>query len=76
MSDENKDLLLSKTAILSVLSIASVVAEMLGYEFGDVDGWANELSALIFSISAIWGRAVGVKRITSVAGIPITKESK
>ena len=68
-----KDLLLSKTAIGTLVSAAAIIAQQLGWDIGDTDGLANAIVALAGSVFALYGRAVDVKPIGSVAGVEIKK---
>lgn len=66
-----KDLLTSKTVIGALVSAFAIIAKQLGYEIGDTDGLVNDLVAVAGALFAVYGRAVAVKQIGSVAGVKV-----
>lgn len=69
-----KDLLTSKTAIGTFVSMAAILAQQLGYDIGDQEGLVNSIVAIFGAMFALYGRVVAVTPIGSVAGVKVNKE--
>lgn len=59
-----KSILTSKTVWGALFVVGATVTQMLGINFGDATGWANDVAALFGAGFAIYGRAKAVKKIT------------
>lgn len=66
-----KDLLLSKTTWGVLLQFAALVAVQLGWDLGDLDGWAEALVGAVGAGLALWGRFAAVHKIESIAGVKV-----
>lgn len=61
--EQTKSALTSKTVIGSVVSIIASVSLMFGFDIGDTGGLAEQISATLGGLIAIYGRVTAVKRI-------------
>tara|TARA_R110001606_G_scaffold273040_1_gene421575 strand:- start:413 stop:634 length:222 start_codon:yes stop_codon:yes gene_type:complete len=61
--DEVKGLLQSKTIWATLIAILATVAQLAGWDLGDTNGLAEQLTALVAGFIAIYGRITAVKRI-------------
>lgn len=68
-----KDLLVSKTALGTLFAALAIVLGQFGYTIGDPEGFANDVAALAALAFALYGRAVAIKPIGTVAGVKIKK---
>ncbi len=60
---DTKSLLQSKTIWGSIITMASVGAQLAGIDIGDTGGWVNSITALIGAALSFYGRIKAVKRI-------------
>ncbi|MEW6330220.1 MAG: hypothetical protein AB1560_02035 [Pseudomonadota bacterium] len=70
MNDE-KDLLASKVTWGVLVPIIVMIGKQLGFDLGEQQPWVDGLSMLVGGLLILWGRVKAVKRIGSVAGLPI-----
>jgi|TARA_R110000796_G_C14234430_1_gene396409 hypothetical protein len=61
--DDVKGLLQSKTIWATLIAITSTILQLTGFELGDTNGLAEQVTALVAGIIAIYGRITAVKRI-------------
>ena len=61
--EETKSALTSKTVIGAVVTIAASISLMFGFDIGDTNGLAEQISAALGGILALYGRITAVKRI-------------
>jgi|TARA_R110002012_G_scaffold274488_2_gene460791 hypothetical protein len=61
--DDVKGLLQSKTIWATLIAITSTILQLTGFELGDTNGLAEQVTALVACIIAIYGRITAVKRI-------------
>jgi hypothetical protein len=63
--DDVKGLLESKTIWGALIAIVATISQLFGWDLGNTDGLAEQLTALIGGAVAIVGRIKAVKRIAS-----------
>lgn len=61
--DDIKGLLESKTIWGALIAIFATISQLAGWDLGNTDGLAEQLTALIGGAVAIFGRIKAVKRI-------------
>jgi hypothetical protein len=61
--DDVKGLLESKTIWGALIAILATISQLFGWDLGNTDGFAEQLTALIGGAIAIFGRIKAVKRI-------------
>lgn len=61
--DEVKGLLQSKTIWATLIAILATVAQLAGWDIGDTNGLAEQITVLVAGLVAIYGRITAVKRI-------------
>ena len=61
--DDVKGLLQSKTIWATLIAITSTILQLTGFELGDTNGLAEQVTALVAGIIAIYRRITAVKRI-------------
>ena len=61
--DGVKGFLTSKTIWGAIIAMVASIAKAAGYDIGGVDGWVNEIVAVLGAGFAIYGRVVATKKI-------------
>jgi uncharacterized membrane protein len=61
--DEVKGLLQSKTIWATFIAILAAISQIAGWDLGNTDGLAEQLTTLVAGVVAIYGRVTAVKRI-------------
>lgn len=61
--DDVKGLLQSRTVWGALLAITATISQLFGWDLGDTNGLAEQVTALVGGAVAIFGRIKAVKRI-------------
>ena len=61
--DDVKGLLESKTIWGALIAIFATISQLFGWDLGDTNGLAEQVTALVGGVVAIFGRIKAVKRI-------------
>lgn len=63
MENNTKGIMASKTIWGAVIVVLSQIALLFGWDIGNTDGLAEQITGIIGGLIAIWGRVTAVRKI-------------